>query len=260
MTRYELRSTKLLEMLKTSHRLDIATISQTLSVSDATTRRLLTRMEAEGKVLRLHGGAQIAPSVGHSYSYRVSTNKRIKEKTSIGNTAADLVQSGERIFLDSGTTVLRCAEALSVRLQVGKLRDIVVLTNSLTYTESLAAQCRIILVGGEIRSNRNDVCGSLAEKNLEEFHVHRAFLGADAIDVDLGYMATDERTARMNGIIVKRTDAFYVLSDSSKFGEKSFISYASIDEATALLTDPEISPEFRSALEGRGVHVVTAAE
>ena len=256
MTKYEIRSTRLLEMLKNAKRLDINTVSDALKVSDATTRRLLTRMETEGKVLRLHGGVQLAPAASSSYSYRLSTGMQIREKTAIGNAAADLVESGERIFLDSGTTVLRCAEALSVRLQVGALRDVVVLTNSLTYTESLAAQCRIVLVGGEIRANRNDVCGSLAEKTLEEFHVDRAFLGADAVSLEYGLMATDERTARMNEIIVARADSLYVLADSSKFGKKSFISYGPVTAATGLVTDSGIAGDFRTTLAEAGVRII----
>jgi DeoR/GlpR family transcriptional regulator of sugar metabolism len=236
----------------------VATVSEALEVSEATTRRLFSRLEEEGKVLRLHGGVQIAPSIGHGYSYHLSAHERIREKTGIGQAAAEIIQPGERVFLDSGTTVLRCAEALSIRLQTGELRDVVVLTNSLTYTGLLASQCRVMLIGGEIRPNRNDVCGSLAERNLEEFHVDRAFFGADAISIEYGYMATDERTSRMNEIIVARADTFYVLSDSSKFGRRSFVSYATIDSATALVTDSHLAPENRASLVEAGVAIVTA--
>ena len=71
-------------------------------------------------------------------------------------------------------------------------------------------------------------------------------------------MATDERTARMNEIILARADSIYMLIDSSKLGQKSFVSYASINIATALITDKDIDPEFSSSLREAGVRVIVA--
>ena len=129
MNKHEVRTIRLMEMLQSQKRLDVRTVSDTLEISEATARRLFTQMEEEGKILRVHGGVQLAPPLGNDYSYRLSSHHRSREKTAIGRAAADRVLSGDRVFLDSGTTVLKLAEALSLRIQTGLLKDLVVLTN-----------------------------------------------------------------------------------------------------------------------------------
>jgi DeoR/GlpR family transcriptional regulator of sugar metabolism len=198
---------------------------------------------------------QLAPLVGHDYSYRLSAAHRSKQKTRIGNAAALLVTDKERLFLDSGTTVLRLAEALSVKIQTGKLRNIVVLTNSLTHVETLASWCKVILLGGEIRVERRDVCGSLAEKIIQMFHVDKAFFGADAVNIASGFMTTDERTSRITELVMVRADHSYVLVDSQKFDRTSFVKFAGVNEVDAVFTDDELPPETLSRYQEAGAYI-----
>jgi DeoR/GlpR family transcriptional regulator of sugar metabolism len=251
MKKHELRAIRLLEMLHLNKRLDVRTVAANLSISEATARRFFSQMEEEGKVIRVHGGVQLAPQLGYEYSFRVQAAQREREKALIGAAVAPLVQDGDRIFLDSGTTVLKLAEALALRLRTGELTDIIVLTNSAIHVETVARWCKVILTGGEVRVERLDLCGSVAEKSLLQFHVDKAFLGADAISLTGGVMTTDERTARMNEIAVDRAAHCLVLADSQKFAKTSFASYASFDRIETIYTDdglPECTLEaFRKA-------------
>jgi DeoR/GlpR family transcriptional regulator of sugar metabolism len=257
MTKSEMRKARLLEMLKPNGRIGVSAAADAFSVSEATIRRLFAQLEREGRVIRTHGGVQLAPHMNVDYSYRLSATHRIKEKTRIGNAAAQMIQSKDRIFLDSGTTVLKLAEALSIRLQSGELDNVLVLTNSLSYIDILAPHCRVILIGGEIRTDRNDVCGSVAEKNLQMFYVDRTFLGADGIALPDGFMATDERTAKMNEIVIERTKESYVLADSEKLGVASFIRYASLEQVNVLITDTGAGEEALTELRATGLAVHT---
>jgi len=259
MTKRELRDMKLMEMLRLNNRLDVAGVAASLGVSEATVRRLFARFEEEGKAIRVFGGIQLAPPYAHDYSYRVAASHRSREKEAIGRWAAELVESNDRLFLDSGTTVLKLAEALSLRLQSGSLRDIVVLTNSLFLIDSLARQCKVILIGGEIRHDRRDVCGAVAEKSVAMFHVTKAFLGADAVHIQQGFMTTDERTAKMNELIVARADAVYVLADSHKFHTTSFVAYAPLAAARCIVTDGELSEKVRADFRQAGVSLEAAS-
>jgi len=262
MTKSELRTARLLEMLQVNKRLNVRTVAGALDISEATARRFFAQLELQGKVIRIHGGVQLAPQLGYDYSYRVSITHRQNEKTLIGNAAAELVQDNDRVFLDSGTTVLKLAEALAMKMQTRMLKDIVVLTNSFSHIKTVARLCKVILIGGEIRVERLDVCGPVAEKNLMRFHVNKAFLGADAINVQNGLMTTDERTAAINEIIVARSDKVYLLADSEKFQKSSFIRYASLNEIEAILTDEGIEPALREALEEAGprVEIISAPQ
>jgi DeoR/GlpR family transcriptional regulator of sugar metabolism len=258
MKKSEARSSRLLEMLQLNRRLDVRTVSESLGISEATVRRLFARLDGEGKVIRTHGGVRLAPHLGTDYSYFLSATHRNREKTLVGRAAAELVAAGDRLYLDSGTTVLKLAEALALRLQAGLVSDVVVLTNSLVLVEALARWCKVILVGGEVRTERRDLCGPISEEVLQLFHVTRAFLGADAIHLASGFMTTDERTAMLNRIVLRSAGSSCVLADSEKFNRDSFISYAPLDGVDRVLTDASIADavlnEFRAA--GAAIEVV----
>jgi len=260
MNKHELRSIRLLEMLQSSKRLDVQAVARSLAISEATARRFFSQLEEEGKVIRVHGGVQLAPQLGYDYSFRASAAHHQRQKLLIGARAAELVRDNERIFLDSGTTVLKLAETLSLRIQTGALRNLVVLTNSVTHLETIARWCKVILIGGEIRVERLDVCGSLAETNLQMFHVSKAFLGADAVNLTSGFMTTDERTAKMNQIVVERADQAYVLADSSKFNKSSFVQYASFGQVETVFTDASLPRDTLAAYTEAGARIETVSE
>ena len=258
MTKSELRRRKLLEMLQVNKRLTVKSVAGALDISEATTRRFFARLEQEGQVLRIHGGVQLAPQLGYDYSFRAAAAHRNKEKTAIGKAAAELVASHERIFLDSGTTVLKFAEALALKIQAGAITNLVVVTNSLTHIETLARWCKVILIGGEIRVERKDACGTIGEKTLLLFHFDKAFLGADAISLTGGFKTTDERTSKINEIVIERTDRAYVLADAEKFTKTSFIQYADLTDVAAIYTDDALSAEIFNAFRNAGapIHIV----
>jgi DeoR/GlpR family transcriptional regulator of sugar metabolism len=260
MNKHELRSIRLLEMLHASKRLGVKSVARSLAISEATARRFFSLLEEEGKVIRVHGGVQLAPQLGYDYSFRASAAHHQRQKQAIGARAAELVRDNERIFLDSGTTVLKLAETLSLRIQTGGLKNLVVLTNSVTHLETIARWCKVILIGGEIRVERLDVCGTLAETNLQQFHVSRAFLGADAVNLNGGFMTTDERTSKMNQCVVERADYAYVLVDSSKFGKSSFVQYAGFDQVETVFTDAGLSRETLAAFTTAGARIQTVSE
>ncbi len=259
MKKSEVRTSRLLEMLQMNRRLGVKTVADSLGVSVATVRRLLARLEADGKVIRTHGGARLSPHLGTDYSYYLSSTHRSREKALIGKAAAEIVASGDRLFLDSGTTVLKLAESLSLRLQAATLKNVVVLTNSLALVEALARWCKVILVGGEVRVERRDVWGPITEETLRQFHVSRAFLGADAIHIRSGFMTTDESTAKMNEIVLRSTSHPYVLADAEKFNRDSFIRYAALSDIETIFTDPGIPPEVLRDYGDAGARIQVVA-
>jgi DeoR/GlpR family transcriptional regulator of sugar metabolism len=239
MKKREARSSRLLEMLQHNRQLDVKTVAESLAISEATVRRLFAWPLTS------------APAT----PYYLSSTHRSREKAAIGRAAAELVSPGDRIFLDSGTTVLKLAEALALRIQSGSPKDIVVLTHSLALAETLARWCKVILVGGEVRVERRDVCGSITEDTLRQFHVTRAFFGADAVHVRHGFMTTDEQTAKMSEIIIQRATHSFVLADSEKFNRDSFIRYASLADVEKIITNAGIPEEVVREYTEAGAHI-----
>ena len=222
-----------------------------IEVSEATARRLFVRLEDEGLVIRTFGGIKLNQADSAGYSFNTSAVTRTKEKSAIGRLAALEVVSGDHLFLDSGTTVLAMAQALARRFEQERIEEVKVVTNSLILTDILTPFCKVVLIGGEIRPERRDACGFIAEEMLKRLHVKKAFLGCDALHFERGLMTTDERTARMNEIIIHNAASVIILADSSKLGETSFVSYGHLDIVDTCIVDSSIGAEHRAILLAR---------
>ncbi len=241
MTKVEKREQQIFDLLQNFQRLDIKQVAQWLNISETTARRMCTKLEEDRKVIRVHGGVQLTNEHQQSYSFELRETKALYEKVAIGKYCASLMESGDRIFCDSGTTIHQFVLSLVNRIKKKELFDIVLLTNSLANFNPIANFCKVILLGGEVRLPRMDVCGTIAESTLRKFHITKAILGADAIDKEKGFMTTDERTAQINEIVINDAEKSYVLSDASKFDKSSFISYAHCRQITEVVTDWNIA-------------------
>lgn len=255
MSKIKERENTLLELLQTYRKLSIQYISDYFAISEATARRLCSKLEQEKQVVRTHGGVQILDLGISDYSFQNKENTNLPQKVAIGNYCSSLINSNERIYCDSGTTIKQLIISLTNRLRNNELSDVTVLSNSLSNYDPIANYCKVILLGGEVRINRLDLCGPLTEDNIRKFGITKAFLGVDAINMKRGYMTTDERTARINEIILAEAETTYVLTDSSKFDKSSFISYAELGDITETITDWELDDALRMELEAAGVKI-----
>ncbi|TFG59059.1 MAG: DeoR/GlpR transcriptional regulator [Spirochaetales bacterium] len=259
MTKNESRKKKLLQVLQVRQKINVQEASELIGISPATTRRFFTQLSAEGIAVRTHGGIQLLPESSQSYSYILSTMRRIDEKARISARAVEIVSSGDLLFLDSGTTMLKMAEALELKFKTKILTDIIVVTNSLVNYEILAPYCKVILACGEVRLSRRDTFGHLAEKILESVHIHKAFFGADAVHSEKGLMATDEWTCRMNDVVSHNADSVYVLADSEKFGKSSLLSYSPLSGVNLIITDDGIGEKDLEPFREKGANIEVVA-
>lgn len=255
MSKIEQRDQQFLDLLQNYRRLDIKEVADWLSISEATARRMCSKLEKQNKVVRVLGGVQLPNISPNNYSFQNRASKFLLEKIAIGQYCASIIESGERIFCDSGTTVHQFVLSLSSRIQKGELQDIVLLTNSISNFNPIAENCKVILLGGEVRLSRMDMCGSISESTLSKFHITKAFLGADAINIEKGFMTTDERTAKMNEIVITDVEKAYVLVDSKKFNKKSFVSFAKQSDSIEIVTDWNMKEDIRKTYQDAGFKV-----
>jgi DeoR family transcriptional regulator, fructose operon transcriptional repressor len=260
MFKIEGREQKLLEMLQNYRRLDIKSIADRFDISESTARRMFSRMEKNKKLIRIHGGVQLPEPYLKDYSYHIKESRYLHEKVAIGNYCASIIESGERIFCDSGTTIHQFILSLSNRIKAKEIQDIIVLSNSLSNFNPIANYCKVIILGGEVRLNRMDVCGSIAEEVLKKFHITKAFFGTDAVCTKKGFMTIDERTAKMNEIVLASAEASYALYDSSKIGRESFISYARPEQITESITDWNITESTMQYFKQFGFRIRKVAQ
>lgn len=228
----------ILQALREKNTLTLAQATKMLGVSESTVRRLFIRLEERGAAIRRHGGIQLLRE-NHAidYLYETVEGQYVRQKEHIARLAAQQVETGDVLYIDSGTTMACFCSALAERLSLGQLSDITVFTNSLVNLELLNPLVTVTLIGGEYRNNRRDFSGYLAEKLLSGLHFNKCFLGADGFHTQYGFTATDFSTAHLNELVLNSTDYSYVVIDSSKFMAASIVSYSRENTVYAVVTD-----------------------
>lgn len=242
----------ILERLKTKKKLSLSEAMDILKVSESTVRRLFIRLENSGLAIRSYGGIQLVNS--HpimDYCYDRVEGQSVEQKKLIGEYASLMVEKGDILYLDSGTTIAHLCAALAGRMEKKELEDVTVFTNSLVNLDILHRHVPVSLIGGEYRSNRKDFCGYLAEEAIKSLHFTKCFLGADGFHLQNGFTATDFHTARLNELAIQSTDKRYVVMDSSKFMVSSVVSYSRNQTIHAIITD---KPPENTVLQGLTKH------
>lgn len=248
---------ELMNQLRVKGKLELAEVIDMLQVSESTARRLFTRMEREGKVIRVHGGIQLPGMHSTEYSFERLVNTDIEEKKAIAVKACDLLEEGDVIFCDAGTTVLCFCMELLRRMTVSPM-NVKVYTNSLANFEILAPKVPVTLIGGEYRSYRKDFAGYLAETALEKVHFTKSFLGTDGCDMKKFFMTTDFDTARLDEIAIRNSMQTIILCTADKFSAYAQVGYARFTEVERVITDAAISQENLALLQGAGIIVELA--
>ncbi|SCH61621.1 HTH-type transcriptional repressor glcR [uncultured Ruminococcus sp.] len=252
------REALLLQTLLTAKTLDTAQAMSLLNVSESTARRLFAELEQQNLVIRKYGGIQLAQNGPYDYSFEQSEQAMREEKQRIAQRAMELIECGDILFLDSGTTLQQLCAALACRLRDAELGNVTVVTNSLANLQLLSPYCTVILLGGEYRARRMDFAGFASNKFIQNFHFSKCFLGADGVTLEDGFMGTDADTSSLVELAVARSGDAVVLADSSKLGKRSFVCYAQPEDIGALVTDSGADAAFLDGLSGKLSRLIVA--
>ena len=207
-------------------------------------------------LLRARGGAmKISQThVGLDYPLSDKQKKHLPEKREIGKKAIDLIEEGNTIILDSGSTTYEIAKNL------GKFEDLTVITNAINIASLLAEQkhINVIVPGGTLRKNSLSLVGILAEKGFRNYFCDQLFLGVDGFDTGYGLSTPNIEEAHLNQIMIEMSKRVIVVADSSKFNRRGFAFIAPVTKIHTLITDKGIPVEERSKLEALGIEVLIA--
>jgi DeoR/GlpR family transcriptional regulator of sugar metabolism len=178
------------------------------------------------------------------------------EKARIGHAAAELIQPGEVIILDSGTTTTEVAR----QLKAHALHGVTIITNAMNVAAELvdAPGISVVGIGGVLRPVSLSFVGPQAEAMLKELHADRLFLAVDGFDLENGPTTPDVLEAQLNALMIASAKEITVVADSSKLGRRSVSRIGSIDQIHRLITDTKAPEEFVKTLRARGVEVVLA--
>ncbi|WP_020653283.1 DeoR family transcriptional regulator [Massilia niastensis] len=248
------RREAILQLLTRHGAVQVTDLVQEFGVSAVTIRTDLSAFEAQGLASRSHGGATLmrTPPLEQSIRQRDAINHEQKER--IGALAASLVQGGDNIIIDSGTTTISLARHLRDAQQV------TVMTNGLNIAWELADApgVELILTGGLLRKQSLSIQGSQAEATLQAYNFDKLFLGVDGFDLQFGITTHHEAEASLNHKMVERAKKIIVLTDASKFGRVSLHRIVQLDRVHTVITDASISPEYREGLQRLGIELLIA--
>jgi DeoR family transcriptional regulator of aga operon len=248
------RRESILQMLTEHGTVQVAELVEHFGVSAVTIRSDLSALEAQGLATRSHGGAVLNRTPPPEHTIRQKDALNHEQKESIGALAAQLVQPGDNIIIDSGTTTIPLARHLREATQVA------VLTNGLNIAWELADApgVDLILTGGLLRKQSLSIQGSQAEACLQAYSFDKLFLGVDGFDLEFGVTTHHEAEASLNRKMVERAKKIIVLADASKFGRVSLHRIVQLDRVHTVITDASISPEYREGLQQLGIELLIA--
>lgn len=245
------RKKKILDALEAAGNMDVHQLSAQLDISPVTIRRDLQQLADEGLLIRTHGGAMKAEGAARLPAFKEKAAVSQEQKEEIGRLAAALVQPGETIFLDCGSTVFCMCEHLK------KIPGIRVITNSLPVLWAfLESAVTVNLIGGEVDKERKAVHGLRAVRHIESYHAARAFIGVDGLSAKNGLTAFSEKEAGISTAMSRNANTVYLLCDASKIGKDSYVKFAPLSLFHYLLTDKGITAAQRKELEEQHVKML----
>jgi len=244
----------ILGILEEQGRIRVGHLAAQLNVSEATVRRDLEAMQAQGMLQRTHGGAMLLRPTTFEVSFDESQSKALTEKRAIGRRAAALVQEGESIIIESGSTTLELARCLV------DVRKLTVLTNSLAICKELAVNegIEVMVLGGTLRRQSESLVGPWVSEILGSIRVDKAFLGANGLSADFGISAPNVFTAESRRAMISASRIRVALADHSKIGVESLYRVAPLDALDFLVTDTEAGDSQLEPIREMGVEVLVA--
>ncbi|MEA4965255.1 MAG: DeoR/GlpR family DNA-binding transcription regulator [Oscillospiraceae bacterium] len=251
------REQELMTRLSLVQKLSLSEAMDLLHVSESTARRMFAKLESDGFAIRTHGGVQCVSHAMTLYSFEYGARTNIHQKTAIAREACKLLEDGDVLFCDSGTTI-QCFCAEMVYFLKREKLNIKVYTNSLANLELLTPYMPVTLVGGEYRENRKDFYGYLTEQALSGLYFNKSFVGADGCMQGKQFTTTDFETARVNEVAMRNSERTIMLVDSSKFKISSHVAYAPVQKLHAIVTDSGIDPATLAQLRRTEARVFCA--
>jgi len=243
-------------VLSRKGKISISELEHSFNLSPASVRRLCARLETEGAALRTRGGLRSIPETQLDYSFEIKAQEYSAAKERIAEYCCNFLRDGQTIFLESGTTVYQCAMALAEHIRSGELKNITVFTNSLNNLRALSGAAPVNIVGGLYRPERQDFAGYLCERFLRNLNFDHVIIGIDAIDPQDGVMALDFDTARVDETLLSQSQNVIVVAHSAKFRKHSLLSFASVQDIDAIVTDAGLSDETYEQYVRAGAEVI----
>ncbi|MDD3840827.1 MAG: DeoR/GlpR family DNA-binding transcription regulator [Clostridia bacterium] len=250
------RIEKIKELLYLYKHVDVTSLSSILSVSEATVRRDLEKLEKEGFLKRTHGGALLKEDVNADPHIISNSVPNYEEKKLIGYIASQLVEDNEVIAIGSGTTCLELAKNLKTKKHLSIVTNNVLIAAELSQNKNV----KVILTGGHAIADETSITliGEFAYNMISNIYVNKVFLGVDGADINNGYTCSDNEIALVWRKFHKISGEIIIAADYTKFGKRDFIKLGPLDIADKVVTNEKVAEEYKQYFFEKGIPIYTS--
>jgi DeoR family fructose operon transcriptional repressor len=248
------RQEEIVRRARLDGRVDVAVLAVEFDVTTETIRRDLTRLERQGLLRRVHGGALPIERIGFEPAIDERETLHAVEKQRIAKAALAYLPREGSVLIDAGTTTARLAELLPVNA------ELTVVTNSLPIALQLAERPRgsVLSLGGRIRGRTLAQVGTWTERSLADLHVDVAFLATNGISVEQGLTTPDLAEAEAKRAMVAAAARVVLIADASKVGQVHFARFATVDQVDVFVTDDRLDDRAAEEFQAAGPQLVRA--
>ncbi|CUO30813.1 HTH-type transcriptional repressor glcR [[Eubacterium] contortum] len=240
------------QCIQNMKKVSVAELSSQCSVTEETIRRDLDKLEAEGVVTRIHGGAIWNADVqkeGIHFYKRMSKN--LKEKQNIARKTAELLEGKHTIIADSSTTVMEALKLMQDN------PDVTIVTNSTeVFREFQQSAVNVISVGGEFNKKSLSLQGQLAKSNMSKYHVSVALISCKSVDIEKGVQDSNESEAEIKKIMLEQADEVALLADHTKFDQTAFVCLIDLKSVNYIITDRQPSDIWIHYCRENGIELI----
>jgi DeoR/GlpR family transcriptional regulator of sugar metabolism len=244
------RQSKILTLLSRNDLTSVNELSLKLRVSSVTIRQDLNFLESEGLVKRVHGGAVLEDADDLSNRLGFNYDKKLR----IARKAALLVNEGETILIESGSTnVLLTRELI-------KMRNVTLITTNVFIARQFRKndKASIILLGGIYQPGSESMVGKITKICLDQINFDKAFVGIDGYTTESGFTLRDLFRAEISSYIIKKSCETIIVSDSSKFGKTELTNICYPSEIKHIATDSDLDPGYKEEFITAGIDLILA--
>jgi DeoR/GlpR family transcriptional regulator of sugar metabolism len=251
------RRAKISDLVKRQGIVRVDDLSEEFGVSVITIRRDLDILEKKGIVERTHGGAMKTNHLNSESAYSEKRNTNTTIKQAIGAKTASLIDEGEALLINSGTTTAEVIKALQFKKHVR------VITNNVAVVRDLHpdASLDVIFTGGSYRSTTCCVVGEFADLMLENIHASKTILGVDGLSFKHGLTSSNYQEALISRKMIQHSQGpVIIVTDYSKIGKITNFSIAPLDRISAVVTDTRMTHDISQEFENAGItlHLIDA--
>jgi DeoR family transcriptional regulator, aga operon transcriptional repressor len=249
----EERRRLIVDLVEQQGRATVEELATRFGTSTVTIRADLDALARSSAIARSHGGAlPVAPATNDT-PLNIKETRWHAQKLRIGHAAAKMIQDGETIILDSGSTTVEIAR----QIRQMKFESLTVITNALNIALELSGlpHIRVMMLGGLLRDTSYSLVGPDAEQALSKLSADKLFLGVDGLDPVVGVTTPDPLEASLNALMIRVSRETIGVFDASKLGQRSLSVITTVQHLHRVITDTSAETKAVESLRAAGVEV-----